>query len=1202
MPYYLHSLLKWFKRAAVGFGVAFALLAGICGFFLSPMGQPLLIHWILKTVNKPQESAQIRFDQILTPRPRHLTVKNFKLCDSSGHALMKAPKIEIRLAWMKLLKGQLPVSSINVEQLQVHYPLDPIPGPRPAFNLPFIPTLPFSIDTDINIDRLCLEGPILALFEIRAQLNWHVLGQRVKANVREINSSEEFPQATIEASLKSGKLKLALAIDNGHSSTFLPQPQTHYLSQTRLQAEASGLLSAWVEWMNQAPSIQSPILFQLTSSAMLYNEPVQLSSSGQLEGGAKINFQDLQCESIGWSGTGKGLWQIPDQRFHFSAQGPWQALAPLGDNFKVQSPQLSFEATGSYSQFECSLEAVADSLLCQSLEETFEKPIVWLHFQSGSERNSQVEISASTSYSQQPFNLQAKLERLDNTWQLQQLQTDSRCLDLNLRNISSQDNQSTWHLASDIEWLKSPFANWARKNYNLTAGKLYLNTELTIGHELDAIQANFDLRVDEVMSYSLHAHQCHLLGKLNAKGLTMQGLLLDDLYLEIQSLENKGQLIADSLSWSSWGNSNAIFFQAKCDKQARFDLNDTSFQLQTQGLIDLANQGFRLTIEEIKGSWGGLALQLNQSALVEIAPDKISSSGLSLSFGSGALYLDGYIQPSSTHIRTQFEHLPLDLLGTIFSHPIFGTASGHTTMSLANGQLGLDSSIQLRRLRVDNGLSADSNREATGDFRAKIDKGKTKINAKLTSGLHKSLIASVEGQLGSIPSWRELLSTVFDVQIGLHGELGLFSQLFTIEDFDFDGQIAADISAKGTVLQPDLEGPIEIRGGSYDHYPIGLQLRHVQAKLHAEKDRIILDSCQAKDDAQGSLQINGALSLATPISSESHIEVTNFKLIDIPLACAWTNGKCTFKHQSNQAQIIGNLNLSRIDLHIPNMIPSAVPEFDAYSVLKFPSELSLNPWSNPGSEPTKTLPVATSSSMKFDLDIAIPGNAFLKGRGLDSAWRGHIHLGGDQTAVILNGQIEIVSGELNFGGRRFLVREGIVEFKGNPKSDTYLHIVAELPLDSVTIRAVLNGSLTRPRLQFQATPNLSLPDLFSHILFGKAYNNLSPFQALQVAQLALEASGDTQSDVFGLIRKTTGIDRLEIEKKDGDLEDHDGDVYTVKVGKYLADGFLVSISKNVTTEGTQLTFELDLTKHLSVLTELGYLTSSSINLLWKKDY
>ena len=266
----------------------------------------------------------------------------------------------------------------------------------------------------------------------------------------------------------------------------------------------------------------------------------------------------------------------------------------------------------------------------------------------------------------------------------------------------------------------------------------------------------------------------------------------------------------------------------------------------------------------------------------------------------------------------------------------------------------------------------------------------------------------------------------------------------------------------------------------------------------------------------------------------------------------------------------------------------------------------------------------TDFSLLLDLNLNLPAGSRLSGRGLDSSWQGDLALGGSLHQPQLHGGLNLTDGNLTLGGKRFTVQEGKLHFHGDPKKETRIHIVSEFPLQTVTIRAILQGPLSAPKLDFQSTPFMSLPDIFSQLLFRKSKEALTSLQALQVAQLVLETRGESPDlDLISKLRQTSGIDVINVgssklsnrskntltrdesgaENSGSPSQDPSLTSYTIKVGKYITPNLLLALTRDVSTQQTTLDMEIDLTRHLSLIAEYDTVyRDGHLNLMWTKDY
>jgi hypothetical protein len=1254
------AIFRWTMR---GFFCFLALIIAVVIAFsllLSPFGRPYLSRWICQSLsNTPY--AHFTFDKLQSAGLQTLFFQKGYFYDTDKRLLAFSPKIVIHLNWFKLLKAQLPLQDIMIDHLEISHlnnhvkvieqPLKPFykrEGVDRSDSLQLssstldlseleiedfkLPILPFTANFEIRIKKISfLDLPDFNL-SLLASFQWGLLSQSAHVHIHEFFKdplTNHTPQLDLNIDHRLSILQANLEVSDINHLSLLQNQSLKDFEHTLFKVSAKGPIRSWLNSLKPLPSLIPSIPIDLQAQGLFRNLPFYLKSSGQLKTGTQIDLSKIEFDSCGWKSQGRGFFQLGDQMFSFNLTGPC-ILAPLTiESLEIQKPKLSLELSGNLQSFEGALEASCDRIRSHELDETFENPVVWLQLEGGNDQPSLIEISFNTHYSNQPLHIQAKVEKNDQGWKLNELTTDGSCFDFTISPSldSLQDTDShqvdhfdqQWHLRTTIDWLKSPFAKWMRKQYGVGAGRLQVNTLLTIlDLEKGSLKADFDARIDELNAQHFHAKSLTMTGSVKASAFDLAKTRIDNLKFKLHHLENRDQLIAEDFSWQSWGNSQALFYQTDCSRRSYFELDDTSYHFQSSGLIDLNEKSFRVSIEKIQGQWGSLPVHLKQKASIEALDDAIHIQGLDLMIGAGQLSLDGTLNSIETDLQAKLEHVPVDLFSLITGRSLYGNATGHLNLSLHQQNLSLDSKLLLEHLRVLPPLGSPD--ESQGEVNLQIKQNQAFIRAALTSQ-KQNLQFNVTGKIGSVPSWFEISKTPLNCNLEILGQLGLFSNLFTIEDFDFEGLIEGTCHAEGTLIEPNLEGRLVIKNGSYDHYPLGLEMRKIEAEILADHNRMTLKKFECSDGLDGVAKAKGNCSLS-PLDSEIDFHLKHFKVLKTSLGTAWIKGEGTFNYLHNHAELMGKFEIYESEFKIPNLIPSPVPQLDAYTLVRLPGENFLenkavgdkNETSASASltEALASLPSnesfspsrpssSTSNDIRFNLDLKIPSSIFLKGKGLSSAWKGHIHLSGTNAYPLLNGRVEIQQGELNFGGRRFLVKEGLVHFKGHPQNDTHLHVVAELPLDNVTITAMLNGPASHPRLQFKASPALALPDLFSHILFGKSYNSLSAFQALQVAQLALEANGDSSTDVFGVIRKSTGIDRIEIGKKEDGLHPEVAE-YTIKVGKYLTESLLVSINKDVTNEAAQVTFELDLTKHFSLIAELGYLSSSSLNLMWKKDY
>src|SRR5207237_6817792 len=102
-------------------------------------------------------------------------------------------------------------------------------------------------------------------------------------------------------------------------------------------------------------------------------------------------------------------------------------------------------------------------------------------------------------------------------------------------------------------------------------------------------------------------------------------------------------------------------------------------------------------------------------------------------------------------------------------------------------------------------------------------------------------------------------------------------------------------------------------------------------------------------------------------------------------------------------------------------------------------------------------PSAPAVPAALDIQIAVPGRVFVRGRGLDSEWRGRINVTGSSDTPRIVGSLEALRGTFAFLGQTFKVARGHIAFDGAAAIDPTLDIVAEIAAPDITAQVLVAG-------------------------------------------------------------------------------------------------------------------------------------------------
>jgi translocation and assembly module TamB len=115
--------------------------------------------------------------------------------------------------------------------------------------------------------------------------------------------------------------------------------------------------------------------------------------------------------------------------------------------------------------------------------------------------------------------------------------------------------------------------------------------------------------------------------------------------------------------------------------------------------------------------------------------------------------------------------------------------------------------------------------------------------------------------------------------------------------------------------------------------------------------------------------------------------------------------------------------------------------------------------------------------------------------------------------------------------------------------------------------------------------------ILAQILFNKDISELSAAQALQLADTIVTLSGGAGPNVLETIRKSLGIDRLNI------VSSGESDQVSVQIGKYLTRGVMVTLSQS-----SQIIVEVELKGGFVLQAETQEDEQGKFSFKWNKNY
>ncbi|GIL41815.1 translocation/assembly module TamB domain-containing protein [Roseiterribacter gracilis] len=424
------------------------------------------------------------------------------------------------------------------------------------------------------------------------------------------------------------------------------------------------------------------------------------------------------------------------------------------------------------------------------------------------------------------------------------------------------------------------------------------------------------------------------------------------------------------------------------------------------------------------------------------------------------------------------------------------------------------------------------------------------------------------------------------------GTLEDVADLLPIGEDRVEGRYDVDLHVDGTVARPLAGGRVAIANGRYLNQDSGAELRDAQIELQGDREHLTLTRFAGTDGAGGKVGARGAIDLAAmPAPSlDFHLALDGFRVAKRDDANVAVDGELAMTGSFIAARVDGKVQVRPdAELRIPEKLPASVATIE---VIEIDSRKGKR-----AQAPGVKKPVFT---VALDLGLVVPGRAYVRGRGLDSEWKGDVKIAGSTASPDVRGKLEVVRGQMALLGKDFALTRGVVEFDGGARVDPLLDIVAEANANDITARATISGRVNTPKIAFSSDPALPQDEVLARVLFGKNVGQISPIQGLQLAAAARELAGGGGPGFLDKIRQGMGLDRLDVGA--GDAARSKGT--TVSGGRYVADGVYLGVEQGTgSSASTRAKVEIEITPSINATSTVGAGQSGTgVGIEWKRDY
>lgn len=612
------------------------------------------------------------------------------------------------------------------------------------------------------------------------------------------------------------------------------------------------------------------------------------------------------------------------------------------------------------------------------------------------------------------------------------------------------------------------------------------------------------------------------------------------------------------------------------------------------GTLGVDEEAIRVVLQRLQGALGDYPFALQRPAGIVYAAPAIAIDDFALDVAGGQVRIDGTIGGAQT-AATIDATLPAE---------VAGGAAGMEFRGMLEARA---------ELREQAGLIAGTVRVGARDIVQMVGGAAagSPVNADLTVGLRNG-VASADGQVrglgptplvltGEMPlaidaetlQPRQRETTPIRARLNWQGDLRSLTQLAPLSDQRLAGAATIDLAVRGTLEQPRASGEVIVRNGTYEHLVYGTLISNLELTAALQDEQTVQVSLTGSDGGRGRITAGGRANLADlqgePISLD--IALRNMTLVRRDDVTAAAGGDLAYRGTATAGTLSGRIETDGVEVSLLGDVPPSVVTIDVIEV-RDGERIDVAPPPAPEPDPDEAI--------VLDLSLVMPNRVFVRGRGLDSEWRGDLDITGTITDVRVVGSIEVIRGTFDLVGAEFDLENSAIRFDGDRGMTPRLNIEATRVARDLTATIRVTGTPTAPELTLTSTPSLPESEILAQVLFGRTSGELGPAELVEIAMAldTLAGGRGAGAGAIGMLRETFGLARLSIGT------DEAGEP-VVRAGRYVTDRIYVETVQGARPGSSKFRAEVELTDQWALEAETGDVTQNTgeyVGVRWRYDY
>lgn len=406
------------------------------------------------------------------------------------------------------------------------------------------------------------------------------------------------------------------------------------------------------------------------------------------------------------------------------------------------------------------------------------------------------------------------------------------------------------------------------------------------------------------------------------------------------------------------------------------------------------------------------------------------------------------------------------------------------------------------------------------------------------------------------------------------------------------GDLGFDLRLDGPMVLSSLSGRVTLVGGRLSDPSLPLDFAGISATADLAGGQANITATLPLTTA-GKVAVAGTIGLAAPHQAALGIALQGITLRDPDLYETQLNGALKLTGPLlGRPLLAGRVDLIKTELRVPSTGFGGAAGLPDLRHVNEPADVHATRARAGLLESAAAAARSSGRDLALDLIISAPNQLYIRGRGLDAELGGEVRLLGSLSNLQPSGAFNLMRGRLEILGKRFELDEALLQLEGDLVP--FLRVRASTENDGIISNVLIEGRADDPKVSFTSMPEMPEEEVLAQLLFGQGLQNLSAFQALQLANAVATLAGRGGEGIVSKLRQGFGLDNLDVRTNaQGGAE--------LTAGKYLGKNLYTEVT--VGQDGkTQIDLNLDLSDSITLRGSAGSDGNTGIGVYLEKDY